>query len=256
MPRTTRITMPTRAMCSVGCLCPIFRLPPRSGQRACDRCCQILPRAAMRSDPGCRQDPRSKWGERRVELRYEEGSEERGKQKLPFRCRRTRLHSVALVKNCSQVEVLSIRRRLCPTFRLDFAGPFHRKSACCRVDCCCKGSSLASPHPGRRRGVVSRKQIAGTQLRTLRFGSALWTGCCRLAPLQPLTLDDMRLSEGGRGGSLSLASFEPEFMRPVPPMLPIADSEVRLYDFVFSLPECLALFCSLLIHPSILAPEV
>ncbi|CAM9440327.1 unnamed protein product [Ectocarpus sp. 6 AP-2014] len=45
-------------------------------------------------------------------------------------------------------------------------------------------------------------------------------------PIQPLTLDDMRLSEGGRGGSLSLASFEPEFMRPVPPMLPIADSEV------------------------------
>ncbi|CAM9724495.1 unnamed protein product [Ectocarpus sp. 4 AP-2014] len=45
-------------------------------------------------------------------------------------------------------------------------------------------------------------------------------------PIQPLTLDDMRLSEGGRGGSLSLASFEPEFMRPVPPILPIADSEV------------------------------
>lgn len=44
--------------------------------------------------------------------------------------------------------------------------------------------------------------------------------------LQPLTLDDMRLGEGGRAGSLSLASFEPEFMRPVPPILPIADSEV------------------------------
>lgn len=36
----------------------------------------------------------------------------------------------------------------------------------------------------------------------------------------------MRLGEGGRAGSLSLTSFEPEFMRPVPPMLPIADSEV------------------------------
>lgn len=45
--------------------------------------------------------------------------------------------------------------------------------------------------------------------------------------LQPLTLEEMRLSEGGGAGSLSLSSFEPEFMRPVPPMLPIADSEVR-----------------------------
>ncbi|CAM9788326.1 unnamed protein product, partial [Hapterophycus canaliculatus] len=45
-------------------------------------------------------------------------------------------------------------------------------------------------------------------------------------PIQPLTLDDMRLNEGGKWGSLSLASFEPAFMRPVPPMLPIADSEV------------------------------
>lgn len=43
--------------------------------------------------------------------------------------------------------------------------------------------------------------------------------------LQPLTLDEMSLGEGE--GSLSLSSFEPEFMRPVPPMLPIADSEVR-----------------------------
>lgn len=51
------------------------------------------------------------------------------------------------------------------------------------------------------------------------------------ASLQPLTLDDMRLNEGGKWGSLSLASFEPAFMRPVPPMLPIADSEVRRGTF-------------------------
>lgn len=65
--------------------------------------------------------------------------------------------------------------------------------------------------------------------------SALSLGSCRLKychhalclTRQPLMLDEMRLSEGGDGGSLSLASFEPEFMRPVPPMLPIADSEVR-----------------------------
>lgn len=47
-----------------------------------------------------------------------------------------------------------------------------------------------------------------------------------LSHLQPLTLDEMCLSEGGGVRSLSLASFEPEFIRPVPPMLPIADSEV------------------------------
>lgn len=41
----------------------------------------------------------------------------------------------------------------------------------------------------------------------------------------------MRLSEGGKGGSLSLGSFEPEFMRPIPPMLPIADSEVRRMEY-------------------------
>lgn len=51
---------------------------------------------------------------------------------------------------------------------------------------------------------------------------------CFILFWQPLTLDEMRLSEGGGGGSLSLASFEPEFMRPIPPMLPIADSEVRV----------------------------
>lgn len=55
----------------------------------------------------------------------------------------------------------------------------------------------------------------------------LFDQCPRvLSILKPLTLDEMRLSDGGEGGSLSLASFEPEFMRPVPPMLPIADSEV------------------------------
>ncbi|CAM9344893.1 unnamed protein product [Ascophyllum nodosum] len=46
------------------------------------------------------------------------------------------------------------------------------------------------------------------------------------APIQPLTLDEMCLSDGAWGGSMSLASFEPEFMRPVPPLLPITDSEV------------------------------
>lgn len=55
------------------------------------------------------------------------------------------------------------------------------------------------------------------------YPGLLMGGSC----VQPLTLEDMRLSEGGKGGSLSLASFEPEFMRPVPPLLPIADSEVR-----------------------------
>ncbi|CAM9184151.1 unnamed protein product [Discosporangium mesarthrocarpum] len=36
----------------------------------------------------------------------------------------------------------------------------------------------------------------------------------------------MSLKEGPMGGSLTLRSFEPEFMRPAPPMLPVADSEV------------------------------
>lgn len=52
---------------------------------------------------------------------------------------------------------------------------------------------------------------------------ALFCSCI----FQPLTLDEMHLHEGGNGGSLTLAGFEPEFMRAVPPMLPIADSEVR-----------------------------
>lgn len=64
----------------------------------------------------------------------------------------------------------------------------------------------------------------------------MWLRCGlgfgRRVSMQPLTLDDMRLSEGGRGGSLSLASFKPEFMRPVPPMLPIADSEVRSMGYL------------------------
>lgn len=68
-----------------GCLCAMFVSSPSSGQQACDQSCQIPPRAVTSLGHGCRQDPRSKWGERREGLRYEEVLEERGKQKLPFR---------------------------------------------------------------------------------------------------------------------------------------------------------------------------
>lgn len=63
-------------------------------------------------------------------------------------------------------------------------------------------------------------------------GFRVWSRCA----CQPLTLDEMRLGEGGSGGSLTLTSFEPEFMRPVPPMLPIADSEVG--GVALSRPRC------------------
>lgn len=64
---------------------------------------------------------------------------------------------------------------------------------------------------------------------------------------QPLTLDEMRLGEGGGSGSLSLASFEPELIRPVPPMLAIADSEVRWVVEEQQSCACLVFFFSFLL---------
>ncbi|CAM9380898.1 unnamed protein product, partial [Chrysoparadoxa australica] len=43
-------------------------------------------------------------------------------------------------------------------------------------------------------------------------------------PPVPLTLEQMALS--GEGGSLTMSSFTPEFVRPCPPMLPVEDSEL------------------------------
>jgi len=54
------------------------------------------------------------------------------------------------------------------------------------------------------------------------------------APTELLSLDDMCLYEGPHGGSLSLLSLEPEFDRPVPPLLDIGESEVIWLNPVYS----------------------
>lgn len=54
------------------------------------------------------------------------------------------------------------------------------------------------------------------------------------APAELLSLDDMCLYEGPHGGSLSLLSLEPEFVRPVPPLLDIGEGEVIWLNPVYS----------------------
>lgn len=45
-------------------------------------------------------------------------------------------------------------------------------------------------------------------------------------PSAALSLEDMALDEGPAGGSTSLLGFEPEFVRPLPPLMELSDSEI------------------------------
>lgn len=82
--------LPARPTLSIRYMFPLVYVATLSstGQQGCDQCYQILQRAATKSGPGCRQDPRSKWGGHREGLHCEGVSEEREKQQLPSRCDR------------------------------------------------------------------------------------------------------------------------------------------------------------------------
>lgn len=95
-----------------------------------------------------------------------------------------------------------------------------------------KNQSSAGKGPASGKGGQAKSAVVGAGAGA--GGSEASGGGGSAAPTELLSLDDMCLYEGPHGGSLSLLSLEPEFDRPVPPLLDIGESEVIWLNPVYS----------------------
>ena len=76
------------------------------------------------------------------------------------------------------------------------------------------------------RGAGVRAVIPDPQVPLTQTAAASGKEVKSEAPAEELSLEQMCLHDGPGGGSLSFLSLEPEFVRPLPPMLDVGESEV------------------------------